>query len=670
MASASRAEPSDSAPRADAQDNLRPTRDSRLASLRIRVVEKDTGRPIAGKQVDIWPANVSSHWTVAAPSSPAHLNEFATTDDDGLAEFVLPAGDYSADVSGVDDPNGSASIALLAEAESREVLIQLPTRNDIAEFGRVVDAETGEPIAEARVQLVVSPRRSRDPALRPVVLSGPDGSFRLDAPSWRDPVARVSAPAFAPAVVDISDEHSDAAQPLVVELKRPASVIARVVDDAGAPIARAYVRIATAGFAFDREHFGSDPGQQARYPGWSQRTERDGRCTLDGLVPDVPLFVEVDAPGRVPRRMESITLSARESREITLTVGRGTSVSGRIEDQHQMAAQFCEVCIVLASRNARVLLDTDQRAFARVTSDESGRFRIDDVPEGLWWIGALDGGEDSENEADAQLIAPVGQPLSVAATPIEMVLHVDRGLYVSGTVLDPDGEPTADIAVEVQREGMFLCANSDEAGRFAIGPLCDGEWTVAACDDSAGYAPSVPVHTTPNSTGLVVQLRRGGHINFQLIDAATAGTCDAEVEVARNDETGSTEDETEDGALIVGGLAEGSYSAYAVSADHRVACARDIALAPGATVGPIVLRLKRAATLHVRYTGKRASLHCAVGIGPIVIDSQVLRAGGQVEFADVPDEAYLELRDLSTVVERRELHVAPGERREVVFSQP
>jgi hypothetical protein len=249
-----------------------------------------------------------------------------------------------------------------------------------------------------------------------------------------------------------------------------------------------------------------------------------------------------------------------------------------------------------------------------------------------------------------------------------MVLHVDRGLYVSGTVLDPDGEPAEDIEVDVEGDGLCFYGETDHSGRFAVGPLCDGTWTVVA-GEATSYAPSVPVQATSKSAGLVLQLRPAGQIRVRVIDDATTRACDANVEVASENEARVTCDPEND-EFVGGGLAEGSYTVYAVTQDHRVASAAGIALAAGATVGPIVVHLRPAATVRAKYTGKRTSMRCTLGVGPISIETVELAPGEEVEIADVPEDAYLELRDASNVVERRELHLAPGERREVVFTQP
>src|SRR6185295_20276367 len=96
---------------------------------------------------------------------------------------------------------------------------------------------------------------------------------------------------------------------------------------------------------------------------------------------------------------------------------------------------------------------------------------------GKWLLGPAAERQDWD-PPDPQGLAPLAQVVEVLeGTPQQEVLvAVQRGLYIRGRVLDPDGKPAAKIFVMGNAEVATwpLQTESGEDGAFALGPLVPG----------------------------------------------------------------------------------------------------------------------------------------------------------------------------------------------------
>ena len=138
-----------------------------------------------------------------------------------------------------------------------------------------------------------------------------------------------------------------------------------------------------------------------------------------------------------------------------------------------------------------------------LTADEQGRFVIEGLPSGVWWIGPI---VEGWREGD-DLLLPAGRATRVVlfegaqSSEIELVVH--RGLFVEGVVIGPNGE-------ECGRPEIWALEFNPEyvevglGGEFRFGPLVPGEYHLYA--DASGYATSEEVVAQAGDRGVHLEL--------------------------------------------------------------------------------------------------------------------------------------------------------------------
>ncbi|CAM3889723.1 carboxypeptidase-like regulatory domain-containing protein [Corallococcus soli] len=115
--------------------------------------------------------------------------------------------------------------------------------------------------------------------------------------------------------------------------------------------------------------------------------------------------------------------------------------------------------------------------FAEVTTDAEGRFVLEGLPEGSVTLWAL-----SETGAGMQPHVPVGRE--------GVELQLEEGRFVKGTVTARDGTtpiPDARVTVIAPEHTRFFDAVADAQGRFHLGPLPLGRYSVFIAAE--GWAP-------------------------------------------------------------------------------------------------------------------------------------------------------------------------------------
>lgn len=284
--------------------------------------------------------------------------------------------------------------------------------------GTVVDAQSGAPIAGARVArhayaaglLVVHGARAYD-AERSLASATTDDSGRFVLPSDdADSVLRATADGFAPGMAQAGARE--------IRLVRGAPRAFEIVDEAGNPVADATVTL-------------RGPGEDAAARSVAT-SDATGRAVLTA-EPDASVLVA--ARGFVPLQVRVAPESG--VRRVTLEPGR--SVAGRVVDPAgaPLGGAFVE-------------LDASDAASGSVVVPADGRFRFEGLHPGHeYWISAsLDGW------AGTTLDAVAGD------TALDIVLR--RSGTVRGVVLLPDGSPARGAEVEsedadaaVRRDGSF-----------------------------------------------------------------------------------------------------------------------------------------------------------------------------------------------------------------------
>ena len=194
------------------------------------------------------------------------------------------------------------------------------------------------------------------------------------------------------------------------------------------------------------------------------RVRPDGRFELDE-VPRRALRLRAEADGRaaVSRQV------AAEEREVVVVLRSASVVAGQVYEARGGPASGAEVRIVgsgiwppVASR-----------------SDDEGRFRFDDVPEGVYEVHARRGNE----------VATPHRGLEVREGSSAFVtLRMTTGVTLRGVVRNDLGEPLAGAQVRITPDGLALLPDETTTrpdGSFAIAGLLPGERWVSA--SAAGH---------------------------------------------------------------------------------------------------------------------------------------------------------------------------------------
>ncbi|HVS09590.1 MAG TPA: carboxypeptidase-like regulatory domain-containing protein [Planctomycetota bacterium] len=549
------------------------------ALLRVRVVSQESDQPLAGMEVLLrgqdFHAEGTSTPLAHVPRTRARPNEVPRTGDDGWAEFILPQGRRWG-VLAVDDESAWLRAPMLtwtptlAGGQTYEIVLRVADRGDLQFFGRVVAADDRSPLAGAEVELDSSPGSQTQ------ALTGPDGVFELRGSGF----ARARARGFAPALFHLAEGHERAADAFEVRLQRGATVVARVRKPSGAPIAGAHVTLWTNDMHLvmpETLHlFGMSavPGHRS----WMATTDADGQGSLEDLPPGVPLTLELRLENSPPPAASVLELQPGEMREVDLIAGGGIELRGRLVDQH--GDPIADQRIVLLRPEPpfvfQILIGAGTTPLAEARSDAQGRFTIPDVSPGNWMIGpapAKRSGRPDPGEVrpEAERIVPLAIPIEVGTlSPQEILLRVDRGLYIRGRVVDSEGNPAKGSVLALpNRDPLFRAAFICDVkeGAFLLGPLAAGRYRLTA-SGSIRDARSDTVLAESGERDVLLRLRVGGRVAGQVVDGSTGLPSSADVSLCPIGEAGMMVSPFTNPEFHFEGLPSGTYALLARSGEE------------------------------------------------------------------------------------------------------
>ncbi|HUR28049.1 MAG TPA: carboxypeptidase-like regulatory domain-containing protein, partial [Planctomycetota bacterium] len=500
-----------------------------VSLVRLSVITLETKAPLAGKIVGARPTNATTWGSKNQPKQGrAALGDNAITGADGRAEIeVEPGRELTIDV--VDAFRPTIIVPPLRVGEVREVLVEMKTQDDLTLFGRLVDVETKAAIPAGLLWIEngrgESPRggsRTAEKEFR----SGADGGFELHGRSWLEPVVNAMATGYSRVTFSMDQGHESPEKALEVRMSRAAALAVEVLEK-GNGVAKARVDVTT-----DASNLQQDPSS-IRFsfsddPHWRAVTDTTGRAAVEDLPPNVPLLISVAVEGKPARRNgAAITLSPGERKPLQIELGAGATILGRIEDTQGSPVAGCTIWRILPDddegRVARLLRE-HEKPVATALSDETGRFRFPDVAEGDWLVGPKPSDDRKPDANDPLAIPALAEVVQVApgATEVELVLRVDRGLYLTGIALDPEGKPLKGVyalARGTQRP-IYVNGESDASGQFTVGPMPAGEYKLQGMGFVGQHANSEDVIVHAGDAGLVLKLRAGGKIRGRVVDAA------------------------------------------------------------------------------------------------------------------------------------------------------
>lgn len=660
------------------------------AALVVRCVAKPGGQPLSGIRVSV--STRQPRGPGGAPDGDGTrgtLDKAPITGAEGQVEFDLPSGVELHIFAGPErDEAGyvDRDLAALAKGERRVLVLEIAAGLDLGFQGLVIARESSAPIAGARVLVL----RSTGPQAREgdqgeerfeklaEATTDQDGRFDLATSSWKNPFVRVDAEGFGPVLFAPGTGHATRETARVVKLDRSAAIEATVVDANGAPLPGVTVEVVANGHELQPKdgawEFDSASVTHVR---WSDKTGGDGRCTLEALAANVALSVVLVREGKVVQKeAQPVTLEPGETRALKWTIGSGCELRGLLVDQHAKPVPLQELWLVQArSREARYFNQYESfRLETRTDTDEAGRFTIHNVGAGPWWLGPAPDPNPSALELhDAP--APFAMLIDVPddAREMDVVVEVQRGLYIRGRVLDSSGAAAPDTSVTAGMDGKWwgMSAQSKSDGTFAVGPLMPGKFQMIA-QGRGTDSDSAPLDARAGDSEVILKLRLGGIIEGQVVDASGAG-CRAGISisaqhVARFDmQLMGTQN---DGTFKWEGLEPGAYDLVARLNDGRVAVARAVSLAAGAKVSGLVLTLEPGAKLRLRYTGPGAAPWFKVRSAGAVVVSDPLEKDKPSVVVVPAGKISIELRlEGDERVERRDLEIAPGDDKEIVLGE-
>lgn len=315
--------------------------------------------------------------------------------------------------------------------------------------GRIVD-ETGSPVAAADVAL----RREdaavheRSPEALPKTVSGDDGRFGLSALpyGWLELHASANGIAAHPrrfevaasTTIDLGDVVLDRGEPLEVQ----------VTDPAGEPLegAEAWARTADPLFRETPRRIGV--------------TGPNGRLTIFGGSPEI----EICRDGFMSEKIPDLEPGEPSSKPLEVVLETAVRISGRIVDPEGLPVAGA---LLQGSNGNKSIPFHDCAATAAANEDWTSSFDRDgrfSISVGAPLRFSLRATAKGYLPATRDLEVRPGQDLE------DVVLALDPGLTVTGTVSTPEGEPAmgAQVSVRLRDSRLSVEGVTDGDGRFRL----------------------------------------------------------------------------------------------------------------------------------------------------------------------------------------------------------
>ncbi len=587
-----------------------PTQVSR-DQISILVIDHATRAPLAGMGVQMQrgPQEMSAfsnlrHW--AGPIEHTDARGRAKLNGDPWSDRALvaawdPAGHL-----------GSASVEINpGYTADHNLVLELSPDKDFVLWMRIVDEETGDPIAGVNDSVAIDmslPTPGGIPSYMRFLYDGTkqvgsnaDGLLLSSGPEWTTHAPKLRVPEHATVWVTPEKGHETADKALRISTPRSASLRIHVVDTAGLPVRDCRVTL----------HSGSNqmirplPTQESD-DGWGPRsegmTDASGFALVEGLPPHVELRGETSGVFnyRIPAKVK---LQPGEVRDVEWVVAGGVTLRGTLSDQTGAPIADCEIWLMRTSHERPAYFDgVSEQPGRRARTDASGRFVFASAEIGRFWVGP--GLLTYNPESLRADVAPVAIMVDlVPRAEMNVELRSARGLYVRGHVIPPADEALLDgvVVVEDRARGVSMRAPWKADGSFSVGPLTSGPQTVVA-QSTSGHAPSEPIVLNAGADDLKLQLGAGATISGRVLDVNGEGV-QASILLtvhASSPAVAGTWATSANGDFSFTGLEPGMYDLAASKASGmNLAVLGNVEVASGASVKDLVLRLEPAGIVRV-----------------------------------------------------------------------
>jgi len=374
------------------------------------------------------------------------------------------------------------------------------------------------------------------------------------------------------------------------------ALLCRVVDEAGSPLEGVYVK------AFGES--GSPDGAE---------TGADGKVRLTGL-PAGWIFVVAVAENYTAEYRDDVFLNEGEQAVVVLRLGPGVPFDGRVVGPEREPMADASVTVVSGGTFEGMMYASvaEERVFDRVVTDANGRFHVHGIP------------PDAIATVLVQMEGFCTASRSVKAVgdtvrPTELVLQLERGGAIRGTVRSPEGDPVEGAEVfavpagnEILRENPRVSmmsstgggamssaiALTDVDGSFLLSGLpLDDYVAFAEADGFARSAESEVLRLTPESSTLEAKLvlRRPGTLVVRVTDPDGNPVTDAHVALAGGFLSPELDHPDKDGLYRFEGMTPGMHFVR-VSSSRFLGRSVEVEVAPGGTAHATVA-LERGAAI-------------------------------------------------------------------------
>ena len=422
------------------------------ATLAVSVVD-DLGNPLASAQLELKPYFRSK--------IPKNWRRFGVTNAAGTAELTrLPSGALELTI----EAEGFADLEYRFQAEASKIVSErLQLEREIVAVGRVLDRETGLPIAGA----VVGREFGRG------VTTNLDGEFTVPGFS---PTSEFSFGVFASAPGYAEDTRyfnasSLVERPIIFELSAAGSIRGVLVDDRGEPIFGGRVARDT--------HFQCVP-MMYEHQRAVTTTDREGRFLFEDVPPRSESWILAKAADlgvtTVPCEVGSADVDLG-----TIALTAAGSIVGRVE-----VAPGSEVSPHRVRIEPAGILVPSYVALERTLVAPNGEFAFSDLSAGRYRVSLDPWDKDSHQHLD--------EPLAVREVELPAGDLVDIGTLglhpnLSGQVINEEGAPIGSVRIEAFGTGGNLIGRTHvgEGGDFSLALPGDGPYRVVAEDRRLYY---------------------------------------------------------------------------------------------------------------------------------------------------------------------------------------
>ncbi|MFT5285691.1 MAG: hypothetical protein ACI8TQ_001858 [Planctomycetota bacterium] len=386
-------------------------------------------------------------------------------------ELIVPA-NVAFVIGATGDTKRTTRTALKVKAldknEERSVTVILTERRSLEFYGRVVAAESEEPIEGATVRLRGVSKSDR-PDLDPK--TDVQGRFAFTVKDWPT-TATVVAPDRPAVTVTIDARHEHPTFALRVPVPKWGALDVSVTDF---KISDLGLEDVTLQLVYDEppsplrlSHQIGSPVDPTYFGAATGTTDGDGKFSFEQVLPDRKVMVVASRFGEWLTNQYYSGVPSGERAELVIPYSGQIHHSGMLQESDEISPiPDCELWLVPWSFNTGIddagFFTFRSKPFHTVRTDEFGRFKTPNIHSGFWWIGPAPGTD----------VAPVTTRFHAGNQRSELLLESSTGLMITGIVVVPHGEVPKGTVVSLSssKGGSDIKVALDEDDRFSLGSV-------------------------------------------------------------------------------------------------------------------------------------------------------------------------------------------------------